>query len=274
MAQDGQVSIMMLTSRGRSLGPLPSAQIAPFLTTRHLMSRPRRPAADPAPETVRLTDVGFGYAERPDVIRDISLSLPVGSFHFLTGASGSGKSTLLKLITLSERPSEGRIALFGEDATAVSARDRPRFRRRMGAVFQDFRLLDHLSVFDNAALPRRLRGDKPTDYGPDVEEMLAWVGLGDRMGERPTSLSGGEKQRLAIARAVMARPELIVADEPTGSVDPVMADRLLRLFQSLNKQGVTVLIASHDEALAKKSGATVVRLAAGRLTVVAKARAA
>lgn len=240
------------------------------------MPRTRRPAADPAPspETVRLTGVGFGYAERPDVLSDISLILPSGSFHFLTGASGSGKSSLLKLITLSERPNQGRIALFGEDATLVSAKDRPRFRRRMGVVFQDFRLLDHLSVFDNAALPRRLRGDKPADYGPDVEEMLAWVGLGDRMGERPTSLSGGEKQRLAIARAVMARPELIVADEPTGSVDPVMAEKLLKLFQSLNRQGVTVLIASHDEALAQRSGATVLRLANGRLTTAARAQAA
>jgi cell division transport system ATP-binding protein len=231
------------------------------------MPRPRRPAADPAPtpETVRLTGVGFGYAERPGVLRDISLILPAGSFHFLTGASGSGKSTLLRLLTLSERPTEGQLFLFGEDATAVTARDRPGFRRRMGVIFQDFRLLDHLSVFDNAALPLRLRGAKAADYRADVEEMLAWVGLGDRIGERPTALSGGEKQRLAIARAVMSRPELILADEPTGSVDPAMADRLLKLFQSLNRQGTTVLIASHDEAMARRSGARLLRLNDGRL---------
>ena len=143
----------------------------------------------------------------------------------------------------------------------------------MGVIFQDFRLLDHLSVFDNAALPLRLRGLNAADYSADVQEMLAWVGLGDRADDRPTALSGGEKQRLAIARAVITRPGLIVADEPTGSVDAVMADKLLRLFQSLNRLGATVLIASHDEALAQRSGARVLRLEAGRLSVPSRAAA-
>ena len=230
------------------------------------MSRPRRPAADPAPETVRLTDVGFGYAERPDVIRDISLSLPVGSFHFLTGASGSGKSTLLKLITLSERPSEGRIALFGEDATSVSARDRPRFRRRMGAVFQDFRLLDHLSVFDNAALPRRLRGDKPTDYGPDVEEMLAWVGLGDRMGERPTSLSGGETFLVSLALALglsdlagrNVRIQSLFIDEGFGSLDPEALEIAIAALESLRQEQKTIGIISHVPVLQQRISTQIV----------------
>ena len=228
--------------------------------------QPRRAyPSDAASDTVRLSGVGFGYTATHRALRDVSLTLPAGSFHFLTGASGSGKSTLLRLLTLSERPTEGRLFLFGEDATAVTARDRPGFRRRMGVIFQDFRLLDHLSVFDNAALPLRLRGEKAADYRADVEEMLAWVGLGHRTGERPTALSGGEKQRLAIARAVMSRPDLILADEPTGSVDPAMADRLLKLFQSLNRQGTTVLIASHDEAMARRSGARLLRLNDGRL---------
>ena len=232
------------------------------------MSLPPRRTADAvsAPETVRLTGLGFGYADSPGVLRDINLILPRGSFHFLTGPSGAGKSSLLRLLTLAERPTTGRIDLFGQDATAVDRAGAPAFRRRMGVVFQDFRLLDHLDLFDNAALPLRLAGRKRADYAPDVEEMLRWVGLGGRVDARPPMLSGGEKQRLAIARAVMGKPELILADEPTGSVDKAMADKLLRLFQSLNRLGATVLIASHDEALAERSGARLLRLDGGRLS--------
>lgn len=229
--------------------------------------QPRRAyESDAATETVRLSGVGFGYAATHRALRDVNLTLPAGSFHFLTGASGAGKSTLLKLLTLAERPLTGTLHLFGEDATTASRRALPAFRRRMGVVFQDFRLLDHLSAFDNVALPLRLTGGKQADYAGDVEEMLDWVGLGDRMEDRPPSFSGGEKQRLAIARAVVTKPELILADEPTGSVDAKMGERLLKLFQSLNRLGTTVLIASHDEALAERSGATVLRLEGGRLT--------
>ena len=227
---------------------------------------PRRAAAfEPAPETVRLAGVGFGYADSPDVLRDVNLILPRGSFHFLTGPSGAGKSSLLRLLTLAERPTSGRISLFGEDATDLPRPAVPAFRRRMGVVFQDFRLVDHLDLFENAALTLRVSGRKPESYAADVGEMLRWVGLGDRMNARPPSLSGGEKQRLAIARAVMGNPELIIADEPTGSVDKAMADKLLMLFQSLNGLGATVLIASHDEALAERSGARRLRLDRGRL---------
>lgn len=223
----------------------------------------RTPDTASAAATVRLEGVGFGYAQTHRALRDINLTLPAGSFHFLTGPSGAGKSTLLKLLTLTERPVSGRLHLFGQAATTATRRDLPGFRRRMGMVFQDFRLLDHLSAFDNVALPLRLTGQKA--YRADVEEMLAWVGLGDRMEARPSTLSGGEQQRLAIARAVVTRPDLILADEPTGSVDAVMAERLLKLFQSMNRLGTTVLIASHDQALAKRSGATLLRLESGRL---------
>lgn len=229
--------------------------------------QPRRAyESDAVSETVRLSGVGFGYAATHRALRDVSLTLPAGSFHFLTGASGAGKSTLLKLLTLAEQPTVGSLHLFGEDATAAPRHALPAFRRRMGVVFQDFRLLNHLSVFDNVALPLRLTGRKQADYAANVEEMLDWVGLGERMDDRPPSLSGGEQQRLAIARAVVTRPELILADEPTGSVDKAMGERLLKLFQSLNRLGTTVLIASHDEALARRSGATVLRLEGGRLT--------
>jgi len=225
----------------------------------------RAAVAESAPETVRLTGVGFGYADSPDVLRDVNLILPRGSFHFLTGPSGAGKSSLLRLLTLAERPTSGRIGLFGQDVTDLGRSAAPPLRRRMGVVFQDFRLLDHLDLFENAALPLRLAGRKRAEYAPDVEEMLRWVGLGGRMDAKPPSLSGGEKQRLAIARAVMTKPELIIADEPTGSVDKAMADKLLNLFQSLNRLGATVLIASHDEALAEQSGARRLRLDRGRL---------
>ncbi|WP_312735936.1 ATP-binding cassette domain-containing protein [Brevundimonas sp.] len=217
-------------------------------------------------ETVRLSGVGFGYAGAPDVLRDVNLILPRGSFHFLTGPSGAGKSSLLRLLTLADRPIKGTIRLFGTDVTRIQRRDIPAFRRRMGVVFQDFRLLDHLSAFENVALPLRLAGQERARYAADVEEMLRWVGLGDRLSAPPPTLSGGEKQRLAIARAVITRPGLIVADEPTGSVDAAMADKLLRLFQSLNRLGATVLIASHDQALAERSGARVLRLNDGRLS--------
>jgi len=229
--------------------------------------QPRRAyQSDAATETVRLSGVGFGYAATHRALRDVNLTLPAGSFHFLTGASGAGKSTLLKLLTLAEQPQTGTLHLFGEDATAAPRRALPAFRRRMGVVFHDFRLLDHLSAFDNVALPLRLTGRKQADYAGDVEEMLDWVGLGDRMDDRPPCFSGGEKQRLAIARAVVSKPDLILADEPTGSVDSAMAGRLLKLFQSLNRLGTTVLIASHDEALAGRSGATLLRLEGGRLS--------
>ena len=210
---------------------------------------------------VRFADTTSGA-----VLRDVNLILPRGSFHFLTGPSGAGKSSLLKLLTLAARPNAGTIHLFGQDVTRIARRDAPALRRRMGVVFQDFRLLDHLSAFDNAALPLRLAGETRDQHAGDVEEMLRWVGLGARMQARPPELSGGEKQRLAIARAVIGQPGLILADEPTGSVDAAMGERLLRLFQSLNRLGATVLIASHDQGLAERSGAGLLRLEAGRLT--------
>lgn len=229
--------------------------------------QPRRAALTPsATDTVRLAGVGFGYANGPSVLRDVNLILPAGSFHFLTGPSGAGKSTLLKLLTLEARPTAGSVELFGEDAGSPPRPAVAGFRRRMGIVFQDLRLLDHLSVFDNAALPLRLAGGKRDAYAEDVAEVLDWVGLVERSDERPPTLSGDEKRRLAFARAVVASPELIVADEPTVGLDAALGGRLLRLFQAMNRVGTTVLIATHDEALAAPSGASVLRLEGGRLT--------
>lgn len=219
-----------------------------------------------APEPVlRFSRVSLSYGRERPVLSDVSFALPPGSLHFLTGPSGAGKSSLLKLIYGAERPSAGQVVLFGQDLARLPRRRLPLLRRRIGVVFQEFRLLDHLSAFDNAALPLRLAGQKPKAYRDNVAELLDWVGLGARLQASPRTLSGGEKQRLAIARAVIGRPDIILADEPTGSVDHEMGQKLLRLFLELNRQGATVLIATHDRSLAVRAGQTELRLQDGRL---------
>ena len=205
------------------------------------------------------------YGRSGEVLRDVTFTVEQGSFHFITGASGAGKSSLLKLIYLAEKPSRGRIEMFGRDVVRMPAEERMKMRRRIGVVFQELRLLEHLTAFDNAALPLRIAGHKPQEYRADVAELLAWVGLKDRMGAYPSSLSGGEKQRLAIARAVVARPHILLADEPTGNVDNEAAMRILRLFSELNRLGTTVLVASHDEELVARAGQPVLHLHDGRL---------
>jgi cell division transport system ATP-binding protein len=223
-------------------------------------------AGDPSPdEILRFAGVSMRYGRGPEILSDISLSLPRGSFHFITGSSGAGKSSLLKLIYLAARPSSGSIRLFGDDVAVMPFRDLPRTRRRIGVVFQDLLLLDHLSAFDNAALPLRIAGHKASEYRGDVAELLTWVGLGARMAAMPPTLAGGEKQRLAIARAVVNRPEILLADEPTGNVDHEMALRIYRLFVELNRLGTTVIIATHDQDLVARSGRPVLHLDKGRL---------
>ena len=221
---------------------------------------------------VRFDGVAMRYGRAAEILKDVSFELPRGSFHFLTGASGSGKTTILRLIYLAERASRGRVELFGRDLASLAAKEKPLIRRKIGVVFQEFRLLDHLTCFDNAALPPRLGGAKPASYRADVAELLAWVGLGDRMHYMPAAMSGGEKQRLAIARAVIGRPDILLADEPTGNVDHAMSLRILRLFLELNRLGTTVLIASHDEELVARSGKPVLHIEDGRVLVFEAAR--
>ncbi len=174
---------------------------------------------------VQFENVGLRYGTGAETLSDISFTLTSGSFYFLTGASGAGKTSLLKLLYLAQRPSRGVVRLFGEDAGALPRARLPGFRRRIGVVFQDFRLVPHLSAYDNIALPLRVAGMPENDIEAPVREMLAWVGLTDRGKAKPPTLSGGEQQRVAIARAVIGRPEVLVADEPTGNVDPEMAER-------------------------------------------------
>ena len=200
------------------------------------------------------------------MLRDLDFSLSEGGFYFLTGASGAGKSSLLKLLYLAQRPTRGRIRLFGDDLSEVFRDTLPAFRRRIGVVFQDFRLIRHLSAYDNVALPLRIAGRDEAEIESAVREMLDWVGLGDRAGARPPTLSGGEQQRVAIARAVITQPDLLVADEPTGNVDAEMAKRLLHLFSAMNEFGTTVVVATHDLGLiAANPGAELMRLDRGAL---------
>jgi cell division transport system ATP-binding protein len=198
---------------------------------------------------IRLHNVALQYEGGPEVLREVTFHLRPGSFHFLTGPSGAGKSSLLRLLFLSLPPTQGEMQLFGQDVSRVRPARRAQLRRRIGIVFQDFRLLDHLTTWENVALPLRVVGKRVSGYKEDVTDLLQWVGLGHRMHAFPSVLSGGEKQRAAIARAVIGKPELLLADEPTGNVDPQMARRLLRLFIELNRLGTSVVIATHDHQL-------------------------
>jgi cell division transport system ATP-binding protein len=214
---------------------------------------------------IRLERVGLRYGRGPEVLRDVNLTLERGSFHLLRGDSGAGKTSLLKLIYLALRPSRGLVSLFGEDVTDAAGERRVELRRRMGVVFQDFRLIDHLNVLDNVCLPLRAAKRERASYVADAEQLIAWVGLEHRIHARPETLSGGEKQRVALARAVLAKPELLLADEPTGSVDPRMGAQFMKLFRTLNEAGTTVLIATHDPELNRSIGVPLLHLVDGMI---------
>ncbi|WP_336055426.1 cell division ATP-binding protein FtsE [Nitratireductor sp. CH_MIT9313-5] len=216
---------------------------------------------------IRLENVGLRYGMGPEVLRDISLNIPERSFQFLSGPSGTGKTTLLRLLFMSLKPTRGLITIFGKDRARITREELPHIRRRIGVVFQDFRLLDHLTTYENVALPLRVRGREEASYRNDVTDLLKWVGLGDRMHVLPPVLSGGEKQRAAIARALIEQPRILLADEPTGNVDPQLARRLLRLLIELNRMGTAVVIATHDIGLMDQVDARRLVLSGGRLDV-------
>jgi cell division transport system ATP-binding protein len=216
---------------------------------------------------LRLQDVGLRYGDGPEILKDVTFSMWPGDFYFLTGSSGAGKSSLLKLLFLALRPTRGSLHIFGEDIGSVKHHKLPSIRRRIGVVFQEFRLLDHLSTYDNVALPLRVAGKAESSYRRDVMDLLDWVGLAQKASSFPPVLSGGEKQRAAIARAVIAKPQLLLADEPTGNVDPALAKRLLHLFLELNRLGTTMLIATHDRGLVKQADRPVLHLEEGILSL-------
>lgn len=214
-----------------------------------------------------MDQVTVDYPARPGIIRDVSLNLPAGSFTFVTGPSGAGKTTLLKLMFLGLKPSAGRLQIFGRNAYDLSRDQKAYVRSRLGVVFQDFRLIDHMSIYDNVALPLRVTGKDVKSERDYVQEPLYWVGLGDYANAKPEELSGGQKQRAAIARAVINRPALLLADEPTGNVDDGIGLKLIRLFEELNKLGTTVVVATHSESLLQRFEYPAIRLDGGRLAV-------
>lgn len=215
---------------------------------------------------IRFENVGMRYGGEEEILTDINFELEAGSFHFLTGPSGAGKSSLLKLLSLSHRHSSGRLTCFEKDIGEAQRSGLIKLRRRIGIVFQEFRLLDHLTALENVALPLHIMGVKRKEVQSNAEEILKWVGLGHKTSALPPTLSGGEKQRVAIARAVVTKPQLLLADEPTGNVDPDMAERIMKLFVELNKMGTTLLIATHDPQLVARYHVPILKLHEGRLS--------
>ena len=216
---------------------------------------------------IHFENVGLRYGMGPEVLRDLTFDIPKRSFQFLTGPSGAGKTTLMRLLFMSLKPTRGLIRMFDRDISMIPGEELPLLRRRIGIVFQDFRLLDHMTTYENVALPLRVRGKDESSYRSDVIELLKWVGLGERINVLPPVLSGGEKQRVAIARALIDQPEVLLADEPTGNVDPPMAQRLLNLFTELNRLGTAVVIATHDLTLMDRVDARRMILSEGRLDI-------
>ncbi len=214
---------------------------------------------------VSLDRVELSYRPGAPVLRNLTFALQPGAFRWLLGPSGAGKTSLLRLLTLSARPTGGRLRVLGHAIDTARRQDLPALRRRIGMVFQDFRLLPHLSAFDNVALPLRLAGRPEAQLRADVAEMLRWVGLEQAAASRPGALSGGEQQRVAIARAVVTRPALLLADEPTGNLDEAQAGRLMGLLAELNRLGTTVVVATHNMALVERHPAAALRLAGGFL---------
>lgn len=218
---------------------------------------------------IRLENVGLRYGIGPEVLSDLTFEIMPKSFQFLTGPSGAGKTSLLRLMLLSLKPTRGLVRIFGNEAPRIRRSELLSIRRKIGVVFQDFRLLDHLTTYENVALPLLVRGKMEAEYRSDVTELLKWVGLGERMHVLPPVLSGGEKQRAAIARALIDQPSVLLADEPTGNVDPPLARRLLRLFIELHRSGTAVIIATHDLGLMDQYDARRLVINGGRLQIYA-----
>ena len=214
---------------------------------------------------IELIGVSKRFDNGREALSNLSLSLPRGSLTFLTGHSGAGKSTLLKLLLRMELPTRGQVMVGGANLAQMPLRAVPRYRQRMGVVFQDHRLLSDRSVFDNVAIPLVIGGYREADRARRVRAALSRVGLLDKERQLPTQLSAGEQQRVGIARAVVNRPALLLADEPTGNLDPELSREIMGLFHLFQQVGVTVLIATHDLELVESFGDRVVELVNGRL---------
>lgn len=216
---------------------------------------------------IKFEHVGLRYGIGPEVLSDVNFTLEQGSFHFLCGPSGAGKTSLMSLLYLGRRPTRGVIQAFGENTTLLDRTELSLMRQKIGVVFQDFRLLPHMSAFDNVALPLRINGVPEQKIKDHVEELLDWVGLGDCMRRLPPTMSGGQQQRIAIARAVIANPRLLLADEPTGNLDDEIGMKLMGLFEQLNKMGTTIVIATHSLQILDRLAHPRLILEAGQLRI-------
>jgi len=217
---------------------------------------------------IRFEHVGLRYGIGPEVLSDINFTLEPGSFHFLSGPSGAGKTSLMSLIYLGLKPTRGLITMFGQNINSLERSQLAPIRQRVGVVFQNFRLLNHMSAFDNVALPLRIQGKSENEISSNVNELLEWVGLGDHVHALPNTMSGGEQQRIAIARAVITRPRLLLADEPTGNLDDEIGFRLMNLFEQLNRMGTTIVIATHDQSMIERFNHTKLILEDGCMETV------
>ncbi|MGH1397887.1 MAG: cell division ATP-binding protein FtsE [Alphaproteobacteria bacterium] len=218
---------------------------------------------------IKFEHVGLRYGVGPEVLSDVNFTLEPGSFHFLSGPSGAGKTSLMRLIYLGRKPTRGLITMFGQNVNGMNRHDLGALRQRIGVVFQEFRLLPHLSTLDNVALPLRIMGQDEREIRANVTELLEWVGLGDYQNALPQTLSGGQQQRVAIARAVIARPKLLLADEPTGNLDDEIGLRLMNLFEQLNKMGTTIVIATHSQKIMDEFAHPRLILDSGKLRIKA-----
>ena len=215
---------------------------------------------------IRMNNISLEYVAGKPVLKHVNLHLEAGSFTFVSGASGAGKSSLLSMMALSLQPTSGTLQLFGNDVTNLAREDLPPVRRKIGTVFQDYQLLNHLTVAENVALPLKILGESRDEIHTKVKELIGWIGLEGFGDVRPPLLSGGQKQRVAIARAVINKPLLILADEPTGNLDHELSMKLMYLFRSLNKVGTTIVLATHDASLMEAFEYPTIYLREGQLT--------
>ncbi len=214
-------------------------------------------------ETSHLSKV---YRKGVYALRDLSLNIEKGEFLFITGPSGSGKSTLLKLLLREELPTEGQLKVFGRNLSDLTPRQVQEYRRSLGFIFQDFRLIPRFTVFQNVAFVMRVLGVPPAVQQRKTFQMLKWVGLQHRMNAHPEELSGGEQQRIAIARALVNDPQLVLADEPTGNLDPDLSLEIMNMFREMNSRGTTVVVATHDRELIRRVGRRAITLEHGHFS--------
>ncbi len=215
---------------------------------------------------IEFKNVSKVYPNGTTALKDINIHVKKGEFVFVVGASGSGKSTFLKLIMHEEEPSCGEIFIDGINTTNISKKEVPYLRRRMGIVFQDFRLIDKMNVFDNVAFAMRVTGASERNVKKRVPYILALVGLQDKADRRPAELSGGEQQRVSLARALVNNPSLIIADEPTGNIDPEMSFEIVELLNEINKRGTTIVMVTHEHNLVKRFKKRVIEISEGDVT--------